>query len=68
MAANPNDPRTQRRKMLGDDPNKISMSPQPIPGAPQDQQRWQCHELSCSGYGWANGSAHGQGRWPVSLW
>ena len=38
MAANPNDPRTQRRKMLGDDPNKISMSPQPIPGAPQDQK------------------------------
>ena len=36
MSANPNDPRTQRRKMLGDDPNKISMSPQPLPGSPQD--------------------------------
>ena len=35
MAANPNDPRTKRRKAMGDDPNKVAMSPQPLPGAPQ---------------------------------
>ena len=35
MAANPKDPRTKRRAAMGDDPNKVSMSPQPLPGAPQ---------------------------------
>ena len=38
MAADPNDARTKRRKAMGDDPNKVSMAPQPIPGAPQDQK------------------------------
>ena len=35
MPASPNDPRTKRRKAMGDDPNKIAYSPQPVPGAPQ---------------------------------
>ena len=35
MAADPNDPRTKRRKAMGDDPNKMAMSPQALPGAPQ---------------------------------
>lgn len=35
MSADPNDPRTKRRKAMGDDPNKIAMSPQALPGAPQ---------------------------------
>ena len=35
MPASPNDPRTKRRKAAGDDVNKISMAPQPVPGAPQ---------------------------------
>ena len=35
MPASPNDPRTKRRKAAGDDPNKMSMAPQPVPGAPQ---------------------------------
>ena len=38
MAANPNDPRTKRRQAAGDDPNKMSVAPQPIPGMPQDQK------------------------------
>ena len=38
MAASPNDPRTKRRAAAGDDVNKMSMSPQPIPGMPQDQK------------------------------
>ena len=37
MPASPNDPRTKRRKAAGDDPNKMSMAPQPVPGAPQGQ-------------------------------
>ncbi len=37
MAANPKDPRTKRRKAAGDDPNKMSVAPQPIPGMPQGQ-------------------------------
>ena len=36
MAASPNDPRTKRRLAAGDDVNKVSMAPQPIPGMPQD--------------------------------
>ena len=36
MPASPNDPRTKRRKAAGDDINKMGMSPQPIPGLPQD--------------------------------
>ena len=36
MPASPNDPRTKRRKAMGDDPNKTLMAPQPIPGMPQD--------------------------------
>ena len=36
MPANPSDPRTQRRKAAGDDPNKIAYAPQPLPGMPQD--------------------------------
>ena len=35
MPANPNDPRTKRRKAMGDDPNKVAMAPQALPGAPQ---------------------------------
>ena len=35
MAASPKDPRTKRRQAMGDDPNKKSMAPQPLPGAPQ---------------------------------
>jgi len=35
VAADPKDPRTKRRKAMGDDPNKVSMAPQPLPGAPQ---------------------------------
>ena len=35
MAANPKDPRTKRRQAAGDDPNKMSVAPQPIPGMPQ---------------------------------
>ena len=35
MAANPKDPRTKRRQAMGDDPNKVAMAPQPLPGAPQ---------------------------------
>ena len=35
MPASPNDPRTKRRKAMGDDPNKMSIAPQPVPGAPQ---------------------------------
>lgn len=35
MAADPRDPRTKRRAAMGDDPNKVSMSVQPLPGAPQ---------------------------------
>ena len=35
MAASPKDPRTKRRQAMGDDPNKVAMAPQPIPGAPQ---------------------------------
>ena len=35
MAADPRDPRTKRRAAMGDDPNKISMSVQPLPGTPQ---------------------------------
>jgi hypothetical protein len=35
VAADPNDPRTKRRKAMGDDPNKMAMSPQALPGAPQ---------------------------------
>ena len=35
MAADPKDPRTKRRLAAGDDVNKISMTPQPIPGMPQ---------------------------------
>ena len=38
MAASPNDPRTLRRKAAGDDPNKKSVAPQPLPGAPQNQK------------------------------
>ena len=38
MAASPNDPRTKRRKAAGDDVNKMSMAPQPMPGLPQDQK------------------------------
>ena len=37
MAADPKDPRTKRRQAMGDDPNKVSMAPQPLPGAPQGQ-------------------------------
>ena len=33
--ADPNDPRTKRRKALGDDPNKMTVAPQPMPGLPQ---------------------------------
>ena len=36
MAASPKDPRTKRRLAAGDDVNKVSMAPQPIPGMPQD--------------------------------
>ena len=35
MAANPNDARTKRRQAMGDDPNRVAISPQPIPGMPQ---------------------------------
>jgi hypothetical protein len=35
MAANPKDPRTKRRQAVGDDPNRMSVAPQPIPGMPQ---------------------------------
>jgi hypothetical protein len=35
MAADPKDPRTKRRQAMGDDPNKVAMAPQAIPGAPQ---------------------------------
>ena len=38
MAASPNDPRTKRRKAAGDDVNKMSIAPQPMPGLPQDQK------------------------------
>lgn len=38
MPASPNDPRTKRRAAAGDDINKMSMAPQPIPGMPQDQK------------------------------
>ena len=37
MAADPKDPRTKRRQKMGDDPNKVAMAPQPLPGAPQGQ-------------------------------
>lgn len=37
MAASPNDPRTKRRQMMGDDPNAMTVAPQPLPGAPQGQ-------------------------------
>ena len=37
MAADPKDPRTQRRKAAGDDPNRKMMAPQPLPGMPQNQ-------------------------------
>jgi len=37
MAADPKDPRTKRRKAMGDDPNKVSMAAQPLPGSPQGQ-------------------------------
>ena len=33
--ANPNDARTKRRQAMGDDPNKVAIAPQPLPGAPQ---------------------------------
>ena len=33
--ADPKDPRTKRRQALGDDPNKIAIAPQPMPGMPQ---------------------------------
>ena len=33
--ANPNDPRTKRRQAMGDDPNAMSVAPQPMPGLPQ---------------------------------
>lgn len=33
--ANPNDPRTKRRQAMGDDPNKVAIAPQPLPGVPQ---------------------------------
>ena len=36
MPASPNDPRTKRRAAAGDDINKMSMAPQPLPGMPQD--------------------------------
>ena len=38
MAADPKDARTKRRKAMGDDPNKMAISPQPMPGLPQDQK------------------------------
>ena len=38
MSANPTDPRTKRRQAAGDDPNKMSIAPQPIPGMPQNQK------------------------------
>ena len=38
MAADPKDPRTKRRLAAGDDVNKVSMAPQPIPGMPQDSK------------------------------
>ena len=38
MAADPKDPRTKRRQAAGDDPNKMSVAPQPIPGMPQDSK------------------------------
>ena len=37
MAASPNDPRTKRRLAAGDDVNKVSIKPMPIPGLPQGQ-------------------------------
>lgn len=37
MAASENDPRTKRRKAAGDDPNKMSINAQPLPGQPQNQ-------------------------------
>lgn len=38
MAAPENDSRTKRRKAAGDDPNKMTVSAQPLPGAPQNQK------------------------------
>ena len=38
MAASENDPRTKRRKAAGDDPNKMTISAQPLPGQPQNQK------------------------------
>ena len=38
MAASENDPRTKRRKAAGDDPNRVTISAQPLPGQPQNQK------------------------------
>lgn len=38
MAASENDPRTKRRKAAGDDPNRMTISAQPLPGQPQNQR------------------------------
>ena len=38
MAASEKDPRTMRRKAAGEDPNKMSVKAQPLPGQPQNQK------------------------------
>jgi len=65
VAADPNDPRTKRRKAMGDDPNKIAMSPQALPGAPQANNVMNFPMTDTNGQ---MGQSMGQGGPSFPLW
>ena len=64
MAASPNDPRTKRRQMMGDDPNAMMIAPQPLPGAPQGQGNMMNNPMVGQSFGPQMASMDGISRFP----
>ena len=62
MAADPQDPRTKRRKAMGDDPNKMSVAPQPLPGMPQDSKSGNVMNYPMEDFDGQMGQRIGSGR------
>ena len=62
--ANPNDPRTKRRQALGDDPNKMSVAPQPMPGMPQGAGNMMNNPQVGASFNEQSGSLSGVNKFP----
>lgn len=62
--ADPKDPRTKRRQALGDDPNKVAIAPQPIPGMPQGQGNMMNNPQVGASFNQQTGSMSGVNKFP----